>query len=414
MKIEKKYNRILYTICLSIVSTMFFLANPQNLYFDYGSGNGRFADRGDSFSEYIVRNTIKKNILQPDTPGLLPIITKGYRNEDYNYYPENFENYRSNLSFQIIPATFLAKIIGLKTEKELDNYLEFLRGINALLFSYFIVSIIFLFCRKYNYKASFTIPFLIGGLHGFVYFSQNLYFASALLLLPAFYISAQLAKQKEKQQFNGYVTYIFGCLYFLRGFEFSTIYALITAFTATLFTDGDLKQKLNSGLKAFSIICVSFISSLIIQATVIAFHDQLPIQESISSILHKVKHRNLSISDVPAPFSQAFFETMKWRGNLSAFSLTDNTPALSQFNIMILMAISFFIRIKKISFNEFLIYFYAFFGYASWYIFAYQHIMWHNMYDWYIFSLTFGISFCMLCIQYINLFFDYIKKYQNP
>ena len=52
--------------------------------------------------------------------------------------------------------------------------------------------------------------------------------------------------------------------------------------------------------------------------------------------------------------------------------------------------------------NELAIYVFGFAGYASWYIFAYQHMMWHDMYDWYVFALTLGLAFTMLFTLYFN------------
>ena len=67
----------LYCILLCSMATMFFyIFNPQKLYFEYGSGGGQYADRVDSYSEDIVRNTIKRNILSDDGLVFLHVIQK--------------------------------------------------------------------------------------------------------------------------------------------------------------------------------------------------------------------------------------------------------------------------------------------------------------------------------------------------
>jgi len=117
-KLSKREFSLLYLLTYAAVAMFFFVFNPQGTSSTaYGSGGGRYADRVDSFSEYIVRNTIKRNILNNDDFSLLPILTKGYNNEDYNYYPNDYQKYYSNPILQTIPATIIAKTLKLNTEK---------------------------------------------------------------------------------------------------------------------------------------------------------------------------------------------------------------------------------------------------------------------------------------------------------
>jgi len=43
-------------------------------------------------------------------------------------------------------------------------------------------------------------------------------------------------------------------------------------------------------------------------------------------------------------------------------------------------------------------------GYASWYVFGYQHVMWHYMYDWYIFAVSTGLASIMLLVKLLAEF----------
>lgn len=398
-------HHVLIFLC-TIFAMFFFIFNPQGLSFDYGSGSGKYADRVDSFSEYIVRNTIKRNILKKDGFSLTPIITKGYDNEDYRYTPDGHTKYVSNLAIQTVPATILAKILRLDTEEKLDRFLNILRLTNALFLSMFIIEIFLSYCRIQGNRFLFLTPLLVGCSSGLIYFSQNLYFASSLIVLPAYYITKQLC---HRQSFNKYLVFLFGNLYFLRGFEFSTVFALLTAFAAALFTQGSSTKKTKAGLFAFSLICLAFSASLIIHILFISADNGVSFGETARNMLNRIQHRTQSITGAPFPLSIQFIKVMNERWAHPAFSLNENGFALSQLNIIVIMLLGAIARINKITDNEKIIYIYGFIGYASWYVFAYQHIMWHGMYDWYIFSMTLGFSFSLLFIFYISLTADYFK-----
>jgi hypothetical protein len=63
----------------------------------------------------------------------------------------------------------------------------------------------------------------------------------------------------------------------------------------------------------------------------------------------------------------------------------------------------FWNRIKKADLDECSIFAYSLFGYISWYIFAYQHIMGHGgMYNYFIFSFSVMLGFSMLLITVLN------------
>lgn len=395
-----------YLIPYSIAVFLFFVFNPQGLSFDYGSGNGVYADRVDSFSEYIVRNTIKRNVLSNEDSSLIPIITKGYGVGDYRYYGDGYVKYLSNLAFQTIPATILAKALGLDTEKKLDNYFYIIRLVNAFLLAMFVVGIFLSFCRLQNNNVTFLIPFVVGCSSGFIFFSQNLYFSSCLIVLPAFYISLQL---QALQRFKKLPVFLFGVLYFLRGFEFSTIFALLTAFSAALFAAGSLVTKIKSALLGFVLICSAFVVSIMLHVIFISADSEQSVLDIMRLFLGNIQHRTQSLSGVPVPFGVGFMKEMDERWSFPAFSIIADGFMLSQLNVIYLMIFGMFIRLWRITDNEKIIYAYGFIGYSSWYIFAYQHIMWHKMYDWYIFALTIGISFGLLLIFYGSLAIDFFQ-----
>ena len=86
----------------------------------------------------------------------------------------------------------------------------------------------------------------------------------------------------------------------------------------------------------------------------------------------------------------------------TAFSWIPGAIKIREAYVVIFILLIVILRRKMMSDTEKTIIVYGIIGYLSWYVFAYQHIMWHSMYDWYIFSLTLGLSFSMLIIIYVN------------
>ncbi len=385
----------------TILVLLFFIFNPQSLKFGYGDGGGRYGDRVDSYSEYIIRNTIKRNILNKEDDSFFPIVTKGYVNNDYNYDEDGYSKYTSNMSLQTVPATIIAKLLNINTEKCLDAYFIILRLIHALLFSLCLCSFLFYFCKAQGIKHHFIIPFLIGGSAGFTFYSQNLYFLSALIVMPASLIAFQLCTSNK---FSKITILLCGMAYFLRGYEFATVFALLTAFSAATFTTGSWRNKSKSSAIAFSIICISFLLSVLTHITLVSADSNwsLSINDSVKMAFSTLQHRTASFDGVPLPLSAQFFHVMDGRWEDTAFSWIPGAIKIREAYVVIFILLIVILRRKMMSDTEKTIIVYGIIGYLSWYVFAYQHIMWHSMYDWYIFSLTLGLSFSMLIIIYVN------------
>lgn len=395
------------------IAMFFFMFNPQALKFDYGDGNGKFADRVDSYSEYIVRNTVKRNVLVKDDNSFLPIITKGYAEADYKFDAEQYKKYTSNLSLQTVPITFVAKLLNFKTEKKLDMLFGLLRLANALLFSCLLCTFLFYFCKFQQLQHHFLVPFLVGGSAGFMFFSQNLYFVSALMLTPATLIAYQMC---NKNSFSKVMVFVLGVMFFLRGYEFATIFALLTGFSAAVFTARDWRKQAKHFVIAFSLICAAFIAALLCHIVLISADSgwALTVSDAAKQAFYNVQLRTSSIKGVPVPLSPAFLYAMNERWSTTAFSIIKSGLKLTELEVLLLMALVLVVRLKNMLPVEKIIMAYGGFGYSSWYVFAYQHIMWHQMYEWYIFSLTMGLAFSMLIIIYLNAFIEFVlKSYQG-
>ncbi|EGF32117.1 hypothetical protein IMCC9480_2930 [Oxalobacteraceae bacterium IMCC9480] len=387
----------------------FFIFNPQSLNFSYGDGGGRYADKVDSFSEYIVRNTIKRNILSKEDISYLPVITKGYSTGDYNYYGDGYVKYFSNMTLQTMPATIIAKLLNINTERKLEAYFGLLRLANGLVFSFLLCSFFLNFCKSQNIKNNFAIPILIGGSAGFLFYSQNLYFVSALMLMPATLISFQLINGNKPSK---KIVFLLGTMFFLKGYEFATVFTLLTAFSAAVFSNGNWEDRIKAFLIVFGIICLSFLFSISIHIAIISADSGwiLSTKESADMAFASLQIRTKSLNGVPFPLSSRFVDAMNERWSATAFSLTKDGMKLTEMNVIMLIGFFTILRLRVMSNVEKIIIAYGVLGYLSWYLLAYQHIMWHRMYDWYIFSLTLGLSFSLLIIIYINMMSELFKK----
>ena len=409
MQINKSQFKSIFTVAAlyAVIALFFFIFNPQGLNFSDGNSSGKYVDRVDSYSEYIVRNTIKRNILVQEDKSIFPIVTKGYADSDYNFYADGYEKYLSNLSLQTLPATLIAKLANFNTEKKLDSFFGLLRLANAFLFALLLSAFLFYFSQVQQLKHHFLIPFLVGSSTGFVFFSQNLYFASSLMLIPAVFIAHQLSKHRK---FSKIMVFVFGFIFFLRGYEFATIFAILTGFSAAFFTMASWKERLKSFAIAFCLICAAFVFAVASHIALVSADNgwTLSASEATKQAFAKVQLRTASIKNVPVPLGPSFVDEMNKRWSSTAFSIDQTGLKISELDVLLFIMLVFVVRLKSMSQVEKLIIAYGVFGYLSWYIFAYQHIMWHRMYEWYIFSLTMGLAFSMLMILYLNKAAEFI------
>ena len=383
----------------TLIALLFFLYNPQGLFFAYGSGNEIYIDRGDWFSEYIVRNTVKRNVLTNKDIGTIPVVTSGYLSNDYNFYPDGYIKYYSNSVLQTVPITIVAKLLRLDTEEGVDLLLNIFRVLAGLFCAYFYTSIIHYCAKSPESFCSFLIGLSTGSSAGLIFFSQNLYFLPALLLAPAYFIMRDLTNLGRIRTPLIFTTSL---IYFLRGFEFATILALLTASCAMISTT-NRNDRLKNGLLGFGLVCLAFLSGVLIHVGLVAWDGNwtLSFSATIQRAFGGVLHRTTSWDGVPVPLSYSFFAALYDRWHDVAFSIVQGWPSLSERLIILILIVGGTLRLRIMSYQEVILYIYGFGGYMSCYIFTYQHIMWHGMYEWYVFSLTLGLSFSCLLPSYV-------------
>jgi c-di-AMP phosphodiesterase-like protein len=87
-------------ILFVIFFSFFFYLNLSNQSTNYGTRGGQFEDQADSYSHYLIRNTIINNIIGRENQNKSLIITKNYAKEDFNYYPDETKIYTHSRSYQ--------------------------------------------------------------------------------------------------------------------------------------------------------------------------------------------------------------------------------------------------------------------------------------------------------------------------
>jgi hypothetical protein len=388
----------------TLLASFLILLNPQALETDYGTGNGKYSDRIDSFSEYIVRNTVTFNATEDKGFTLLPIITKGYFGEgspDYTYVGDGAVQYTSSLVVQTIPISLIASALNLESESDFKTYFSGLRLIQAVVLSLLLMIFAYSFTKFHGLRGGWIAPIAVGTSAGFVLFAQNLYFLSPLMIAPAVLVAVQVLR---KGRWSPLWVFVLALANFLRGYEFLSVAALLTAFAAMIFATGEWRPRLLSGAKAFGLVVLAFMSALMMHfaAIVLGSANHYSFSGALEVVLERAKTRNFSTEGVPSPLGNEFFATVRWELLQPAFKLVEGVPSVSKFAVLLAVLLVCALRAGRMTKPETTIVSFGLLGYASWYVVGYQHIMIHRMYDWYIFSLTVGLAATLLLIMYFD------------
>lgn len=387
-------NRLRVVLTLSIFGVL--LLNPGGYSTDYGTGNGIYQDRVDSFSEYSVRNTVSRNILSEFS--FIPIYPKDSTPTNYSYMPElnqEYQNYFVNLQIQSLGITILAKTLGLNTQSQLDKLFTIMRYLSCFLLSLALTMLLMTLMKRLEIFSRWKIigiVFLSSSLVGFSYFNSNLYFLSFIfvigLIIPLYF---------ERLTIQLTFTFAWSLVSFLHGYEFITVYfvSVLSIFWIVRILRNERFQ-----IKDIVLVSVTLISSflvsllMLIMSHVLDKKTNLTFFDSASNIFNRVLARNISDTGVPPRLSPGFFSEMYRRWTLDGLNFF-NLITISQLGLVLtftfLLLLKRFIS-KKFSRLDVALTIFSFGSYFSWYIFGYQHIMWHYMYDWYIFAVSFGLG----------------------
>ena len=158
----------------TLIALLFFLYNPQGLFFAYGSGNGIYIDRGDLFgvhrSKYSKKECTDEQRYWNDTRGYERLFIKRLQ-----LLSLCIIKYYSNSVLQTVPITIVAKLLRLDTEEGVDLLLNIFRVLAGLFCAYFYTSIIH-YCAKSPSLFSFLIGLSTGSSAGLIFFSKTYIF----------------------------------------------------------------------------------------------------------------------------------------------------------------------------------------------------------------------------------------------
>ena len=166
---------------------------------------------------------------------------------------------------------------------------------------------------------------------------------------------------------------------------------------------------------AFGLICLAFLVAVICHIVLISADSAwaLSLSDAAKQAFHNVQLRTATIKGVALPFGPGFISILNERWSSTAFALIEAGFKLTELEVILMIALVIVMRLKSMLAVEKMIIAYGVLGYLSWYIFAYQHIMWHQMYEWYIFSLTIGLAFSLLLIIYLNQLIAFILTFYH-
>ncbi|VWD30986.1 hypothetical protein [Burkholderia contaminans] len=405
--------RLTWLVLFPLIIATVFIFNPSGLRHDVGDVKGKYIDIVDSFSEYLVRDKIKNEILGTENKGPLLIIPHGYPNNDYNYYPGKTRLYYSNPALQAYVASLVARGLGLKTERQIDIFLAALRFANALLLALIICVFFRRIIKDYCLNCAPLAPILLSSLAGFVFFSQNLYFISAIFYAPLAYSAIAVGRWKNRALYAGFVALSF--LNFSRGYEFATIYTINGVFSALCFMRGSNRRLIQAGIVIFTSICFGFLIAAIDHVLIVCHAiDRSSLRAGAELAFSSLTERTASFDNVPLPLTTQFFEVIRGRMGDTAFVFPwFGEWKLTEGNVFAIASIALLVRFHRLTRLEKLIFVWAPLSYVSWYVFGYQHIMWHFMYEWNIFAATIGIGFCILILQYCSEIAAYARNLRS-
>lgn len=362
-----------------------FQLNPNSLRTNYGDGGGRWSDRIDSFSEQIIVNKVLNDAFgSGNTNSRFMVITKGYRDLDYSYYPESVSPYYSHFGLHAQTLSTIRSLLLIKSDRGIARFVmatKVLVGwLLALILSIFVTRIF----QEYGQNAWFISVLLIGSSTGLILCSQNLYLLLPVLLLP-FLISTVAYGSVGTYAILGLIL-IASVINFLCRYEFATTFAVLATVPFFVFRRQDsLQTKLTLSALSFFAVVVGFLIAIAIHLQFAAY-ELGGIGDAVKVVLGKAAYRTLTMDQVPVPLSAEFWREILQRWNFAGLAVPLSSLSFNQTVIFLFYLITV-LSIRRYDSRAIVLWMVGLSCYLSWYLFAYQHIMWHRHYDWLIFAL---------------------------
>ena len=414
---------------------VFFLAfllwvNFTNQSTIYGINYGKSDDQADSYSEYLIRNTLINDFIGSENSNGSLIITDGYsktpldfsyfsfnttpythsRSIQHNFYyelikkfPDNFidnqpifnsESFNSMpkilLGLQFVPKSLL-RYLHINTTR--DVYFQFFRFLNCLLLS-LCITVFFVSLYEKRFMTILLISFY-SMVSGVALFSSNLYLCFWAMFTPFLCFSA--LRNKSHSVYDFLLPLFFSFLYFSFHYLFAATFAIL--WLLPFFFSGRIIEK---GIAAkFFLISAGVISGFFLEIVChinyVSEGFNIDFDKALSLIFVSTKARILSLSDVPFPFWIGFFKSMIVRLSWDGIRI----PLFVSVSKMIFLIILFVFFRQNIS-NMRNVCVWALLAYCSCYLFSYQHIMYHDFYDTLIFAITVQLAVFIVLGAYLK------------
>lgn len=353
----------------------------------YGNGDGRYEDQIDSFSEYVVRNSVIYGVERGDASSATMFLTAGYP-QHYDYSSEGIYPYYSNRGAQSNVYTFIALALGHQSADDLSAFFTAARFVNALLVS--VIAFVFFGSLLGMTGLAAVAALLFTLLSGIALFSSNLYFQLWTFLLPLAAYPLLLRGHATQYLFAAFVGSV---VYFSIRYEFATTFAMLWILPVLI--KGTSPSRL--GIGAFFASCLGFTLALTSHHIQVAGSLGIGIGDASDLILSSMKLRTMSIEGVPVPFSSGFRWAIMDRYSWSGLSVPFVVIVPKTGFLLFFLLVSLTVR----EWRDVQILVWAVLTYISWYVFAYQHIMWHAPYDSLLFAVT--IQLAMLVVLAIRI-----------
>jgi hypothetical protein len=428
--LEKKISTVkilLFIVSLSIL--IFFNISDQST--DYGRRNNLYEDSADSYSHYIVRNSIINDLIGYENKNGPLILTKKYSyldsenltKEDFNYYNDNTILYTHSRTYQRKIYTNLIKVSPLykieiqknindkllylltkarifpnsQIDFKIEIHLQFFRYLNTLILS--IILTVFAVSLNGKNNLALIMSCLMSLITGITIHSSNLYVPSWPLLIPLLYFS--ILKKYKSIWICFFLNLIGSYIYFSSNYLFAATFGFLSLLPIIL-----LSVKENRLLKKLILITffgfiVGFFIAVYFHVNEVSLELNLKYQEAISNIFESASTRIFSL--YPMPFGISFFKIMLTNQLAVGFKM----PLLFTLTKSFFLFIFIFIFLKSVKTNYKFLFWWGFLTYLINYIFNYSHMMHHNIFD----TLLFGVSIQLSLFIYFFINILKIKKY---
>jgi len=371
-----------------------FCFNPIKLRTAYGDGEKRWADEVDSYSEYLVRNKVENDILGYENQFSGLIVTLKFNDGDYGYNPHNTIKYHSQYALHARVFSWIAITLKSFIDVDLSSYFTLLRLMTA--FATGTVLFLFIFSLPTRF---YLWPFLVGSSTGYILFARNLYFVIPVFVLPLLLNSYLLRRKRFKLAILA--TFFCATLNFLCRYEFASIFCLLCIFPV-FFYSSSFKDAVSKSSLIFLASIAGFCVAVSVHVFSTSYENGLGVKEATETAFSTLRHRTQTTQGVPKPFSRDFYKHAQARLQESAYSIPLFKTTISKSLLLIFVFLSLGVFLYFQDYQPVYISIWALLTYLSWYVAAYQHIMWHPFYDWLIYSLTIGFASPYLIEVYLQ------------